>query len=286
VYFDISDNNLETVPSSIVGCEKLETLKMKGNKLSAATFPFSLRKLTSLLHLEIDGDLEEKFQHDGSVAISEATKQVMEEFITSNIIEEETISSQSPQDAAEAYLRTLGPDTTQINLSGLKLSHVPDALRELKLVTSLDLSHNRLTTLPGWLHELPLSELNLSWNSFRELPLVLGGLKNLVRLDLLRNGLDTIPDFIGNLTELTHLTVFRNELTSVSPQISCCSNLHHLTLNMNRLSLKEGFPLGVRHMNLQVLYLDDDLNTALLHHNGSLSAATKQILEEIAAEDV
>mmetsp|Transcript_109387 Transcript_109387/g.172421 ORF Transcript_109387/g.172421 Transcript_109387/m.172421 type:complete len:482 (+) Transcript_109387:80-1525(+) len=71
-----------------------------------------------------------------------------------------------------------------------------DLLPKWKGLTSLDLSHNRLSELPGVENLTSLIDLNLCRNSFRDLPFALRHLPRLSKLNASRNSLRPSTDFL------------------------------------------------------------------------------------------
>jgi hypothetical protein len=84
---------------------------------------------------------------------------------------------------AEAQRRideALASGATELDLSGLGLTKLPDSIGQLMNLQNLDVNDNRLTMLPD----------------------NIGQLTNLYHLKLINNQLQTLPDSIGNLQNL------------------------------------------------------------------------------------
>jgi Leucine-rich repeat (LRR) protein len=103
--------------------------------------------------------------------------------------------------------------------------------------TELDLSDMRLTTLPDSIGNLTnLTELYVGWNHLTTLPDSIGNLTNLTKLNVRGNQLTTLPDSIGNLTNLEQLFVSYNQLTTLPDSIGNLTNLNTLYVNDNQLT--------------------------------------------------
>ena len=113
---------------------------------------------------------------------------------------------------AEARIQAVIADnSTALDLSGLDLATLPDALSELKWLTKLNLHSTQLTSIPDWLGNLSkLQYLNLGFNRLRVLPDSLGHLSRLEELYLFRNRLSTLPDSLSQLRNLKRLELGGN----------------------------------------------------------------------------
>jgi GTPase SAR1 family protein len=126
---------------------------------------------------------------------------------------------------------------TSLNLSFNQLTALPDSLSQLTQLTSLDLSYNQLTALPDWLSQLTqLTSLYLSFNQLTALPDSLGQLTQLTKLNLSHNRLTALPDWLSQLTRLTFLDLFGNQLTALPPSLAQLEHLTKLNLNGNPLN--------------------------------------------------
>ncbi|MCK4793793.1 MAG: leucine-rich repeat domain-containing protein [Desulfobacteraceae bacterium] len=98
-----------------------------------------------------------------------------------------------------------------------------------------------------------LTKLNLSKQSFDELPLELFGLTSLIELDISDNNLTRLPPEIGNLSALEVLDISRNKITELHPKIGNLERLVRLDASNNDLA---GLPAQIGKLtNLVVLRL-------------------------------
>ncbi|MFZ5820432.1 MAG: leucine-rich repeat domain-containing protein [Chloroflexota bacterium] len=112
------------------------------------------------------------------------------------------------QKAEQKIAETLQSRATELDLSTMKLTELPDSLGQLTQLTSLDLSNNQLTTLPDSLGQLTqLTELNLSRNQLISLPDSLGQLTQLQFVDLSNNLFTIFPYVLLQLKQLRELGI-------------------------------------------------------------------------------
>eukprot|EP00741_Cyanophora_paradoxa_P005881 tig00000113_g5699.t1 len=107
-----------------------------------------------------------------------------------------------------------------------------------KNIRHLELSYNRLTSIPG--AELAkmtnLEQLSLPCNQLTALPPELFRLATLQTLVVYGNQLTALPPEIGRLAALWQLHVSDNQLTSLPPEIGRLAALKWLYVNGNRLT--------------------------------------------------
>jgi small GTP-binding protein len=97
---------------------------------------------------------------------------------------------------------------------------LPPEISELKEMTQLYISVNKLTSLPPEISELKnLTQLNISYNKLTSLPPEISELKNLTQLNISYNKLTSLPPEISELKNLTQLYISYNKLTSLLPDI-------------------------------------------------------------------
>ncbi|KAJ3355989.1 hypothetical protein HDU91_005607 [Kappamyces sp. JEL0680] len=132
-----------------------------------------------------------------------------------------------PELASLVHLEYLGLDINQIQ-------SIPPHLAEMKALTHLYLSQNQLSTLPD-LSAMRLRVLDLSHNSFLQLPKSLGRMKTLTRLSFSHNRFSLIPSSVLEQTSLEFLDLSHNRLIQVSSAIGQLVRLTYLDLSDNRL---------------------------------------------------
>jgi len=114
------------------------------------------------------------------------------------------------------------------------LNTIPEDLRSLYWLISLDLSCCKLTTLPDSLCTLVnLCSLQLAFNEIAWISPKIDQMTKLEHLDLSNNFLETIPAEVGNLKKLLVLQLHSNRLKSIPSQLNRLTQLHELHLHGN-----------------------------------------------------
>jgi len=155
-------------------------------------------------------------------------------------------------------LNSLKGQLTFLDLSGNKLTELPQEIDSYKLLTTLYLSNNKLTKLPSTIGNCELlTTLFLDNNMLTELPSTIGNCKQLAHLHLSDNRLAKLPIEIGDCAQLRTLEIFHNELTELPSTIGNCTQLTKVYLHCNRLTK---LPREIGDCKL--------LTTLYLHRNG------------------
>jgi Leucine-rich repeat (LRR) protein len=159
---------------------------------------------------------------------------------------------------------------TELDLSGMELTDLPEAIASLTQLQSLDLSDNQLTELPEAIASLTqLQSLNLSRNQLAELPEVIASLTQLQTLNLWGNQLTALPEAIASLTQLQTLDLSNNQLTELPEAIASLTQLQTLDLSNNQLT---ELPEAIASLTqLQELDLSGNQLTALPEAIASLT---------------
>ena len=160
----------------------------------------------------------------------------------------------------------VGPaDATRVATVPMSLAH---------RITSLNLAHNQLRTLPAGLAALvSLRSLNVDGNQLAALPAAIGTLKDLVHLACRGNALERLPRELGGLALLRVLAADDNRLRHLPASIGRCTALRSLSLRRNQLQGLPGSLLELRGC-LAALFVTG--NAALAALPGSSGAAAGQ----------
>ncbi|WP_445175768.1 leucine-rich repeat protein [Microcoleus sp.] len=135
-------------------------------------------------------------------------------------------------------VRSLG-NLRSIDLSGNPFGAIPELLLEMKELESLDLISIGLTEIPEAIGQLShLTQLDLSNNGITQIPEMIGQLSNLKQLDLRYNQITVIPEAICQLFNLTKLNLGGNQIqiAQIPEAIAQLSNLRELHLNYNQIA--------------------------------------------------
>lgn len=174
-----------------------------------------------------------------------------------------------PMTAEERIAQARADNLTELDLSGLGLTALPDSLFQFPSLRSLNLSFNRLTALPDSLAQLSnLQSLDLNNNRLTVLSDSLGELSSLESLSLWGNNLRIFHKSIAQLTQLRLLDVSRNRFEVFPEGLASLSNLQSLFLSDGDLF---AFPDSICHLsNLRVLDMGGNELTTLSNSFGQL----------------
>src|SRR3990172_3609002 len=150
----------------------------------------------------------------------------------------EEINRQEAKLRIESFLNDESKNT--LDLSSLSLTSLPPIFNTdpfIKRLTKLDISHNRLTSLPSEIGRLQaLQLLQVSSNQLTSLPSEIGRLQALQLLQVSSNRLTSLPSEIGRLQALQGLGGSNNQLTSLPAEIGGLQALQGLGVSNNRLT--------------------------------------------------
>ncbi|XP_029643298.1 leucine-rich repeat serine/threonine-protein kinase 2 isoform X2 [Octopus sinensis] len=242
---DMSNNNLQKFPTTVLNCSHLETLKMKHNKIedfeviSCATSPvlFSLKKLN------LSGNTLKQFP---------------------------------------SWLTEHFPGLEYLYLKNMKMTVIENKPLQLRRLLKLNLSGNQITTIPElfFIGCNKLTIFKMNENNLEKLPSekVLNELPMLQSLHLTHNNLGTkepwyLPKFILKLRSLVCLDLRFNNLTNICPPAMwACEELKKLYISDNLicdLDLSKG---AKNWSNLEVLDISHNLLSNLPRQIGHLKS--------------
>jgi leucine-rich repeat protein SHOC2 len=129
---------------------------------------------------------------------------------------------------------------------------------------------SNLTKIPVSIGKLiHLQRLNVNYTKISSLPKSIGQLTNLQQLDLSNNQLTSLPESIGQLIKLQKLDLSGNQLTSLPESIGQLTNLQKLDLSDNQLT---SLPESIGQLtNLQEINLTGNRLTSLPESIGQLA---------------
>ncbi|CAH8283570.1 unnamed protein product [Eruca vesicaria subsp. sativa] len=145
----------------------------------------------------------------------------------------------------------MGNTVERVDLSGRKLSLLPEAFGRIQGLLVLNLSNNQLKAIPD----------------------SIAGLHGLVELDVSGNLLETLPDSIGLLSKLKILNVSTNSLTSLPDSICRCGSLVVLDVSFNRLTYLPT-NIGFELVNLEKLMIQYNKIRSLPSSIGEMRSLT------------
>ncbi|XP_019376556.1 PREDICTED: leucine-rich repeat and calponin homology domain-containing protein 2 [Gavialis gangeticus] len=142
-----------------------------------------------------------------------------------------------------------------LNLYHNCIKSIPEAIKNLQMLTYLNISRNLLSTLPKYLFDLPLKVLVVSNNKLVSIPEEIGKLRDLMELDVSCNEIQVLPQQIGKLQSLRELNIRRNNLHMLPDELGDLP-LVKLDFSCNKIT---EIPVCYRKLcHLQVIILDNN----------------------------
>ena len=246
---DIQDWSLEKLPLVITKLYSLKTLSIRGNQY-LKTLPDELANLTELEMLDISdtgfevipnvlSSLEKlkilKLSYTYAKNYSILKKiETLEELYLFNNVNPELISQIS-------VLKNLKILSLACNSEypdpDYYLENFPDKLFDLINLEKLDLSNNRISSLPSEVKKLnKLKEIDFQGNNFNLFPVQLLELINLEKIDFSNNNLSDLPSGINKLKSLFSINLAGNGFTQFPRRICELDNLEKINLSQNPLT--------------------------------------------------
>ncbi|XP_031375480.1 receptor-like protein 52 [Punica granatum] len=240
-----------SVPPTLGNLDRLSSLALGGINLSG-TIDFDMfARLKNLEDLYLSGNLNVMLPNNGNCSFPRLKELILfgvnltefPYFLSSSEelewldLNGNKISGPIPEWFGRVWSNTL----TALSLSSNNFTgEIPSSICQLSSLRDLDLSDNRLGTIPRCFGKLSnLSYLDLFSNNFTgEIPSSICQLSSLRDLDLSYNRLvGTIPRCFGKLSNLSDLFISSNNFTGEIPSSICqLSSLRDLDLSDNRLN--------------------------------------------------
>jgi SpoVK/Ycf46/Vps4 family AAA+-type ATPase len=149
-----------------------------------------------------------------------------------------TTQTDNDREAQERIALCREKHENYLDLSNLGLSQIPDEIKGLKNIQSLNLSENSLTELPAFIGSCDTLEyLDLSYNRITALPGAIGDLASLETLNVRGNELSSLPRAIGKLASLTSLDISHNRLTRLPETMNNLSRLEQCKFLGNSIQI-------------------------------------------------
>lgn len=200
-------------------------------RLSVQCSPVNFNKLLKALKDSVKGipiDL---------LYINNSTIDVLEDDSFKNLdIKTLQLSRSGLKNVSSSAFSGLEMKLTNLNLHGNLLKEVPtEALRRLRYLREIDLSHNQITKISdGAFLGIPLTTLKLADNTLNISVGAFRGLESTLRnLNLKATGITKVPVAVMNLHVLSFLDLAQNKISEISD--GTFENMHTLTaLNLER----------------------------------------------------
>ncbi|XP_050429442.1 protein flightless-1 [Adelges cooleyi] len=226
---DFSNNDFEKCkfPCAVKSMSSVQWLNL--NRVKLHEIPLEIGKLGKLEHLSIAHNNIEKLHGELTDLCSLRTLIARHNCIKSSGIPPELFCNNDSS-----------TELTTLDLSHNRLTRIPEGLESSSCLLVLNLSHNRISSIPNQLfvHLTDLLSLDLSNNDLQTLPPQMRRLTNLQTLILNNNPLDhfqlrQLPS-MKNLTMLHMRNTHRN-LTNMPPSLESLTALTDLDLSCNQL---------------------------------------------------
>ncbi|KAL4638936.1 hypothetical protein ACB092_03G181800 [Castanea dentata] len=194
---NLSHNQLEVLPDSISGLQKLEELDISSNLL--VSLPGSIGLLLNLRVLNVSGNKLSSLPD----SIARCSSLVELDASFNNLM---------------CLPSNIGYGLVNLERLSIHLNRIrclPASICEMRSLRYLDVHFNELRGLPhaiGRLTNLEVLNLSSNFSDLTQLPETIGELMNLRELDLSNNQIRALPDTFGQLKNLTKLNLDQNPL--------------------------------------------------------------------------
>lgn len=217
----LSSNRFEHLPPSLFHLPTLEVLELHDNRIQR--LPPGLGNLRTLQELSLSADHMTTLPR-----LVGSLTQLRKLFVRAHELPTPNPPFVLPVEIG--YLTQL----RHLELSHLKIRHLPNCFDTLTNIQVLRLPHNLLANLPPSLRSLEqLRLVDLQGNLFSQVPDILRSMRQLEILDLSENPLRTLPSWIGDLTNLRWLSLRLTDIRRLPPSTRRLEQLHWLGMPYN-----------------------------------------------------
>lgn len=271
-YLDLSDNDLQAIPTAISSLVNLQHFNISRNTLTS--IPETMKALKYLMFLDLSVNPLEKLPDaiTNLIALQELyLNDTYLEYLPGNF---GRLASLRILELRDNYLMILpkslsrSTELLRLDIGQNEIQQFPEVIGRFLKLKELWLDSNSLTSIPAAIKPLEcLIHLEASNNMIEEIAPEIGYCTQLVDLSLSINSLTQLPDSIGQLSNLTTLKLDNNRLYCLPDSIGQLANLEELMLMCNYL---EKIPSSIGLLRkLQYLNVDENMLKAIPPEIGS-----------------
>ncbi|HJN73000.1 MAG TPA: TonB family protein [Myxococcota bacterium] len=240
---DLSEHELQSLPSDLFQFTQLKELNLQGNQLEA--LPGEIGQLQALKRLDLSRNdltaLPEELWRLRALEVlnlqGNRLETISEDIGQLRALQRLDLESNRLERLPRELWQLQDLDTLALERNAIKV--LPSEIGQLQKLTRLWVGYCGLETLPPEVFRLQaLEDLSLSGNALGSLPPEIGHLRQLKQLYIENCGLETLPAEIGNLHAVQEMYLEGNGLQSLPPEIGQMKALINLMLDDVPLSLK------------------------------------------------
>lgn len=223
-----NNNNSSFFSDSLYGSIGIKDSKDNNN--GSSIFDSKLRTSSYALS-DRSGEVSETASHMNSISSSEGkyTAKVLARIERANELLDLSGCSLETSLVGEIVTQNWVIALVRLDLSQNKLTSVP-SLNHLTTLEHLNLSHNRINKLAEEIQKcVLLKSIELRHNALSKVPTIFHSFPKLTKLDLSHNNLNDISE-LHSLKQLIHLKLSGNLLGTLSPSISNLQSLETIEL--------------------------------------------------------
>eukprot|EP00002_Diphylleia_rotans_P025851 TRINITY_DN5131_c0_g2_i3.p1 TRINITY_DN5131_c0_g2~~TRINITY_DN5131_c0_g2_i3.p1 ORF type:complete len:1763 (+),score=273.22 TRINITY_DN5131_c0_g2_i3:86-5374(+) len=266
---DLTNQNLDMVPSSITRITSLHALRLDHNNLTA--LPDEIGDLLSLKFITLSHNMLSKLPSTMSRLSNLVGVHVEKNQLTA---EEDLIWRLYDFQQRRLSIAAYGisnfpleasklPALRELDLSENKMTELQYDMNNLSALQVIHLSHNKLESIHSSFTNLKqLKCFRLAHNLISCIPKDISALQSITLLDLSNNMLQNVPDELIDLSQLKKMSLANNEITALPVRMGFLRRLEHLNISNNQIrAFPESFSRLTNLTSLQLVnndLADDD----------------------------